>query len=149
MPTRDNPGRRGRRVVLAIIGAGYALAAAATTPFSPWADVVTAVAIVTLSVAAVFRWPARPRPLRPASSGVRPFLAWATFLAVVVAFELAEYLARGSRAAHPTLSSMADAVDHYYLLKALVFFGWLCLGAAIVNLGAAGGARTQPEVEVR
>ena len=147
MPARDNPGRRGR-VVPAVIGAGYTLAAAATTPFSPWADVVTAAAIVTLSVAAVVRWPARPQPLRPASGGGRPFLAWAIFLAVVVAFELAEYLARGGRAAHPTLSSMADAVDRHYLLKALLFFGWLCLGAGIVHLGAAGGAPAQPETEV-
>jgi hypothetical protein len=143
----DNPGRRWR-IVLAVMGAGYALAAAATTPFSRWADVVTAVAIVTLSVAAAFRWPARPQPLRPASGGGRPFLAWSIFLAVVVAFELAEYLARGGRAAHPTLSSMADAVDRHYLLKALLFFGWLCLGVVLVHLGAAGGASPQPEAEV-
>ncbi len=30
---------------------------------------------------------------------------------------------------------MADAVDRYYVLKALVFFGWLCLGAWIIETG--------------
>ena len=57
--------------------------------------------------------------------------------AAVVAWELVEYASRGSRAAHPTLSSMLDAVDRYYLLKALIFFAWLYLGAAIVRKGRA------------
>jgi hypothetical protein len=52
-----------------------------------------------------------------------------------VVWELAEYAARGSRADHPTLSSMLDAVDRSYGLKALVFFLWLWLGAAIVRRG--------------
>ena len=51
-------------------------------------------------------------------------------------WELAQYLLPGSRAHHPTLSSMADAVDRYYPLKVVVFFGWLWLGAAIVRDGA-------------
>ena len=33
-------------------------------------------------------------------------------------------------------------------MKALVFFGWLCLGVAVVHLGAARGTPTQPEAEV-
>jgi hypothetical protein len=52
-----------------------------------------------------------------------------------VAWELADYAARGSRADHPTLSSMLDAVDRYFVLKAFVFFLWLYLGAAIVRRG--------------
>ena len=68
--------------------------------------------------------------------GGHPYRAWVVLLSAAVAWELAEYLARGSRGAHPTLSSMADVVDRYYLLKALVFFGWLCLGACIVRRGA-------------
>ena len=55
--------------------------------------------------------------------------------AAIVVWELAQYVARGSRGAHPTLSSMADALDRHYLLKAVVFFGWLCLGAFIVRQG--------------
>jgi hypothetical protein len=62
--------------------------------------------------------------------------------AAIVLWELADYAARGSRADHPTLSSMADAVDRYEGLKALVFFLWLYLGAAIVRRGR--GARRGP-----
>ncbi len=123
------------RVALALGGAGYALAAAATTPFSGAANLVTAVPIVVMAVLVVVRWPAHPRPTRPSSGGRHPFLAPAALVAAIVAFELVEYLVPGSRAAHPTLSSMVDAVDRYWLLKALVFFGWLCLGACIVYLG--------------
>ena len=54
----------------------------------------------------------------------------------MVAWELAEYAARGSRADHPTFSSMADAVDRFFALKALMFFLWLALGAAMVRAGA-------------
>ena len=57
-----------------------------------------------------------------------------------MAWELAEYAARGSRADHPTLSSMLDAVNRSYGLKALVFFLWLCLGAAIVRRGGRASA---------
>ena len=64
-----------------------------------------------------------------------------------MAWELAEYAARGSRADHPTLSSMADAVDRYYVLKAVVFFLWLCLGAAIVRQGRAAGPRRRRRPE--
>jgi hypothetical protein len=86
-------------------------------------------------VAAVARWPARPRP-RPVRAGTHPYLPWLALAAVVVAWELANYLARGARGAHPTLSSMADALDRHYALKALIFFGWMCLGAWVVHLGA-------------
>ena len=59
----------------------------------------------------------------------------------VVARELVEYLAPGSRGAHPTLSSMADAVDRIFVCKALVFFAWIWLCILIVRSGrAAPGA---------
>ena len=50
-------------------------------------------------------------------------------------WEVADYAARGSRADHPTLSSMFDAVDRFFVLKTLMFFAWLCLGAAILRKG--------------
>jgi hypothetical protein len=55
--------------------------------------------------------------------------------ACVVAWELVEYLARGSRGAHPTLSSMVDALGRHYAGTAALFFVWLCLGALIVQRG--------------
>jgi hypothetical protein len=124
------------------LGAGaaaYALGAAATTPFTVPADVLTALPIALMTVLVVVRWPGRPRP-RPVPPGTHPYLPWACFVVVVAAWELANYLATGLRATHPTLSSMADAVDRHYLLKALVFFGWLGLGAAVVRLGTQDGS---------
>jgi hypothetical protein len=143
--------------VLAAGAAAYALGAATTSAFTTAADVVTALPIVALAVLVVVRWPlrARPRPPRrprrrprshepvhdPAgdSGAAHPWRAWVVLLVVVVAWELAEYAARGSRADHPTLSSMLDAVDRTDGLKAVVFFLWLWLGAAIVRGGSGGG----------
>jgi hypothetical protein len=121
------------------IAAAYALCAATTTPFTWAANVVTAVPIVVLVVLAFVRWPAHPQPPDlPAPERARhPYRPWAVLVALVVAWELAEYLARGSRGAHPTLSSMADAVDRHYLGTAALFFVWLCLGALIVECGTA------------
>ena len=65
-------------------------------------------------------------------------------MVAVVALELTEYLARGSRAAHPTLSSMVDALDRHWGLKAVVFFGWLILGAVILTLGRSRGTDPGP-----
>ncbi len=127
--------RRTRRTVFLALAAAYALGAATTTAFSGSADVVTAVPIVGVAVLVLVRWPLRSRPAAPPPGVEHPWRAWAVLFFALVAWELAEYLARGSRAAHPTLSSMLDAVDRQYGLKALVFFLWLCLGAAIVRSG--------------
>lgn len=145
MPSDEHP-RGWRAPALLAAGAAYALGAATTSAFTWPADAVTAIPIVALVVLVVVRWPRRPQPqlqLQPqplegevvARDG-HPYRAWVVLLAVAVAWEFAEYFARDSRGAHPTLSSMADALDRYYLLKALVFFGWLCLGACIVRRGA-------------
>jgi hypothetical protein len=122
-----------------VAGVAYALGAATTTPFTWAANVVTALPIVVLVVLAFVRWPARPQPLvLPVPQRVRhPYRPWAVLVVVVVAWELVEYLARGSRGAHPTLSSMADALDRHYLGTAVLFFAWLCLGALIVRCGTA------------
>jgi hypothetical protein len=135
--------RRDWRRWLLVAGAlGYSFGAAATTPFTVAADVMTALPIVLFGVAAVWRWPWRPVVRRPAgaagAAGRHPYRAWVVLAAAIVAWELVDYAARGSRGAHPTLSSMADAVDRFYVLKAALFFGWLCLGALIVRLGGAG-----------
>jgi hypothetical protein len=121
-----------------VAAAVYALCAATTTPFTWAADAVTAVPIVALVVLAVARWPAHPEPLTlpEAERGRHPYRPWVVLLAGVVAWELVEYLARGSRAAHPTLSSMVNAVDRRYVGTAVLFFAWLCLGALIVQRGA-------------
>jgi hypothetical protein len=118
----------------------YALVAATTSAFTGSADLVTALPIVTLAVLVIARWPWRafPRPPRtdPRVAHPHPWRAWVVLFVAIVAWEVADYAARASRADHPTLSSMLDAVDRHYGFKALVFFLWLCLGAAIVRRGA-------------
>ena len=135
--TEHHDGWRTRALLAA--GAAYALGAAATTAFTLPADVMTGLPIVALAVLVVARWPLHPRPLELASEtrGTHPYRAWGALLAVIVAWELVQYVTRGSRGQHPTLSSMGDAVDRTYVLKAVVFFGWLCLGALIVRKGTS------------
>jgi hypothetical protein len=123
------------RVALLVAGVAYALGAAATTPFSLAANVMTAIPIILLGTLAVARWPLHPRPVRP--SGRHPFRAWIILGVAMLAWELAVYAARGSRADHPTLSSMVDAVDRYYVLKFVLFFGWLCVCAFVLLAGTA------------
>jgi hypothetical protein len=132
--------------VLVAVGVAYALGAAATTAFTLPADVLTGLPIVALAVLVVVRWPLRSRPLKLPSDarGVHPYRAWGALLAVIVAWELAEYFARGSRGAHPTLSSMADAFDRHGVLKAMAFFGWLSLGALIVCKGGPSAPAETP-----
>ena len=74
-----------------------------------------------------------------------PSAAWVVLFAAIVLWELADYAARGSRADHPTLSSMLDAVDRFFVLKTLLFFAWLCLGAAILRKGTPRTSTSAPE----
>jgi hypothetical protein len=124
------------RAALLVAGVAYALGAAATTPFSLAANVLTGIPIVLLGVLAIARWPLRPQPVRP-PGGRRPFRDWIILGVAMLAWEVVVYAARGSRADHPTLSSMVDAVDRYYVLKVVLFFGWLCVCAFVVFAGTA------------
>jgi hypothetical protein len=123
----------------------YALWLAATVPFSAPANILTALAIVGVTVMAIIRWPLHPDrgALIDEEGGPRhPYLAWVVLFGVIVAWELVMYLVRGSRSEHPTLSSMADAFDRYnYGLKAIACFAWLWLGAAIVRAGSRASSR--------
>lgn len=132
-------------VVASVASAGYAVAAASTTPFTWAADVMTALPIAAVVVGAVWSWPAHPvRPESLVEEGRppprHPYRAWVLLLTVVVAWELAEYLWRGSRGAHPTLSSMADALDAHTAAKGVAFFAWLWSGAAVVRAGTRSGS---------
>ena len=116
-------------------GVGYALGAAATTPFTVAADVMTGIPIALLGVLAIARWPLRPVPVR--APGRHPYREWIVVGVAILVWEIVVYTARGSRAAHPTFSSMVDAVDRFYLLKALLFFAWLCVCAVVLRAGTA------------
>jgi len=127
-----------KTIAWALVAAGvaYALVAANTTAFTRSANIVTGLPIIVLAVLVVVRWPLRTRPLElDPVEAPHPWRAWVALFAAVVVWELADYAARGSRADHPTLSSMLDAVDRDDVLKAFVFFLWLYLGVAIVRRG--------------
>jgi hypothetical protein len=103
------------------------------------ADVLTAIPIAALAVAVVVRWPLHP--LRAGGTrwpvaGRRGLVPWVVLVAAVVAWELVEYLAPGSRSVHPTLSSMADALDRRVVVKAVVFAAWLWLCVLVVLAGS-------------
>jgi hypothetical protein len=137
--------RRGRAALL-VAAIAYALVAASTRPFTKPADILTGLAIVGLAVLVVVRWPLRPRSLRPPTSTGHPYLPWLVLVVVGTAWELFNYLVHGTRANHPTFSSITDAIDRYYLLKALLFLGWLA-GAWVIagqGSGVSGASRALP-----
>jgi hypothetical protein len=136
-----------RRAVLVVVLVAYALFAASTTAFTRSANIATGVPIVAVVVLAVALWPLRARPLRLGPDVGHPWRAWVCVFGAVVLWELVEYAARGSRADHPTLSSMLDAVNRFYGFKVIVFFLWLYLGAAIVRRGARRQGRAGSEAQ--
>jgi hypothetical protein len=132
---------RTRSAVLLAGGVGYSLIAASTTPFTLPADALTGVAIVAMAVAVCVRWPLRTRSLRsPAVSG-HPYLPWLAVVVVFVVWELFNYLVHGSRSNHPTFSSITDAIDRTYLLKTLMYLGWLAGAGVIVRRGSRAQLR--------
>jgi hypothetical protein len=142
---------RTRSAVLLAGGVGYSLVAASTRPFTLPADALTGAAIVAMAVGVCVRWPLRTRTMRspsgpasgPASSSGagHPYLPWLLLVIVFVAWELFSYLVHGTRAHHPTLSSITDAIDRTYLLKTLMFLGWLAGGLVIVRHGSRAQRR--------
>ena len=123
-----------RTPALLALGIAYALVAAATTPFTCQADLMTAIPIAALAIGAVVCWPAHPTIASKARHRPR-YWPWLVALAAVVTWELVSESLPGSRGDHPTLSSMLNAVDRQYGLKFVVFLGWLTLGWAVVQLG--------------
>jgi hypothetical protein len=134
---------RVRSAVLLAGGVAYALIAASTTPFTLPADALTAAAIVGMAAAVCVRWPLRTRKVRAAAATPgpgHPYLPWVILGIVFVVWELFNYLVHGSRADHPTFSSITDAIDRTYTLKALMFLGWLAFGWVILRRGSRASA---------
>ena len=140
---------RTRSAVLLAGGVGYSLIAASTRPFTLPADVLTGAAIVAMAVLVIVRWPLRPRRTRAAEAGAErrppghPYLPWLALAIVFVVWELFNYLVHGTRANHPTFSSITDAIDRFYLLKALLFLGWMASALVIVRRGSRSGLRVR------
>jgi NADH:ubiquinone oxidoreductase subunit 6 (subunit J) len=140
--------QRSGPAVLAAVVIGYSLGAAATKPFTTAGNVITALPIVVLAVAVVVRWPLRTGvvrlPRRQTGSAGHPYRPWVVLFAVLAAWEVFSYLVRGSRADHPTFSSITDAIDRYYVFKVVLFAVWLAVGWLVLQRGARRTARGSP-----
>jgi hypothetical protein len=146
---------------LLVGGVAYSLIAASTTPFTLPADVLTGLAIIAMAVLVIVRWPLHARsrssastptslstPARTAGSGdgtAHRYLPWLLLVIAFVAWELFNYLVHGTRANHPTFSSITDANDRFYILKALLFLGWLAAGWVIIGRGSRQRAPRRAE----
>jgi hypothetical protein len=138
---------RTRSAVLLVGGVGYSLIAASTTPFTLPADALTGAAIVLMAVAVCVRWPLRTRSFRSAPAAGHPYLPWLALVVVFVVWELFNYLVHGTRADHPTFSSITDAIDRTYLLKSLMFLAWLAGAWVIVRRGSRTQLRKARKVQ--
>jgi hypothetical protein len=126
----------------ALFAAGlvYAAIASLTRPFTPGADVVTALPLA----AAVSVLVVRTRSHRRAAAVSRAHhqtgdvprlnrwaLVWMALTAAVVSWELYCYTS-APRAAHPTLSSLIDMLDASRTGKTAAFAIWLLVGCYLV-----------------
>jgi hypothetical protein len=158
VPVSAPKGRFEAKWLLVFLAAvAYALAAASTTPFTTPANVVTAIPLIGMAVAVLVGWPLRTASVSAAARdravaarggspsgtsepnagprGRHPYLPWLLVLVAFAGWEVFNYVAPGSRSNYPTFSSMADAVDRYYLLKTLVFLAWVGFGWSILRRG--------------
>jgi len=130
---------------------GYSLIAATTRPFTLPADVLSGLAILGMAAAVALRWALGTRKVRAATRiagggptggrGGHPYLPWFGLFVVLVVWELFNYLVHGTRADHPTFSSITEAMDRFYLLKALLFLAWMAGAWVIVRRGSRSSAR--------
>lgn len=134
-------GQRGVVLTVAVILI-YSVLASFTRPFTWPADVVTAVAMVVVGVAAAVRTRKAKRTDAVASvrldtdrvvASGRRLLIPATVIVAVAGWELFCYLS-APRAAHPTLSTLLDLLDATRSGKAVAFALWLALGWYLVDL---------------
>lgn len=110
--------------------------AARSAPFSSSAELVTALALASMASVAVAR-ARRPSVVAIPNSAVdaassQRWWPWLALGVALVAWELICF-ALAPRADHPTISSLYDAAATVHALRGLCFFGWLCLGAALLR----------------
>ncbi len=134
------------RLALLVCGsvgaAGLAMLAAFTRPFTLPADAVVLVGFAGVGAIgyADHRMGRTPSATAPSAPTVRPspessgprWALWVGALAATLGWELFCFF-ESPREAHPTLSSMVDAVDAHRPGHALTFAVWLWLGWRLVG----------------
>jgi hypothetical protein len=113
----------------------YSWVAAGFRPFTTPEDVMVAIPIVLVAVAAA----RRRSPAVPAASEItahvrrRGAAIWAALVAAIVLWELIA-LFSSPREDHPTLSSIADWIMSVHIGRAAMFALWL-IGGAVIACG--------------
>ena len=134
---RITPGTAGAGVAVVALS----VAAAFTRPFTLAAGAAVTLAYIGLAATLVAQHRAaatgdilarRPPPQGEPRRFGRRWLVWAVSLGSAAAFELASYL-QAPRAAHPTLSSILDAVDASPAGRGATFAAWAVLGWYLVT----------------
>jgi hypothetical protein len=127
--------------VLVALGGGLSVGAEYTRPFTDGADVVVSVVLVAMVVVlSIHHRIGRSFPLlerRPDREVFTPFsarrwLPWAFTAIVALGWELGSLFSL-PRSAHPTISSMLDAVDGSHLGRGISFAAWLAVGWYLVT----------------
>jgi hypothetical protein len=122
-----------------VVGAGVALVASFTHPFTVGADVVTAVPLAVVFVVTLVRLLARKErseSLDPSAAvgpaADRGWLWWWAPVLAVTGWELYCYVSL-PRVDHPTLSVLIDMLDSTGVGKFVAFVLWLSLGWFLVT----------------
>jgi hypothetical protein len=114
----------------------YSWFAAGTTPFTRGANEMTALPLAMALLAAVLLGHVLraqgTRERRAALPTGRRLWPWWAAIGLVGAWELFCYVDL-PRHEHPTFSSLYDSASRWQPLKAMLFFGWLAVGWAIVR----------------
>ena len=124
---------------LVAVGLAFAWVLGGTMPFTTSANVLTALPIVGVAVAAVVlavrRTPDRASTslTDPSSGGpARGWWVWVLVFGLLVTWELVMLFGM-PRSSHPTLSSLEVSITRWHATKALVAAAWLALGAFLVT----------------
>jgi hypothetical protein len=134
---------RSRRVRVALTAAGLvavgadAGVAAASRPFTLAANLTTALGLAGIVAAGLVRLSLPREVPAPASLQAPPtdagaldrssIVAWIALALAVATFELVNFVSN-PRSAHPTLSSLLNAITGHEVLRGLLFVLWLGAG---------------------
>ena len=115
------------KIAGAVVLVAYAALVATTRSFTWPALVLTAIAGITVLVLAGRR--PGSRASAPAGRGIA---LWGVLALAVVGWELLAYF-QSPRDAHPTISSLVDALEAHRPLRGALFVGWIALGRELAR----------------
>ena len=125
---RENRLRWSWRLSAVAAVAIYSWLATGVRPFTVPADVVVGIPVVVLLALSWYRTGlGRPLLELQLRHAPRELAAWAAVIGLLAAWELAAY-ASSPRHAHPTVSSISDAITSGHAARAVIFGLWIIVG---------------------